>query len=153
MDGLSNAASIIAVIQLAGSVYKLCQGYILSVKDARRDIELLCREIVALHDVLKAIDGHSQRTDTSKPSILRQIQKSCGEPLKMCHDELKSIQDTLETYLPTADANSLKPMSRVGMRALKWPFTQKDLKVKIDTLGKGKDTLNLALTAETTYVM
>jgi len=38
MDGLSLAASIIAVIQLTGSLVKLCGGYIQEVKDAQDEI-------------------------------------------------------------------------------------------------------------------
>jgi hypothetical protein len=38
MDGLSSAVSVVAVIQLTGSLVKICGGYIQEVKDARDDI-------------------------------------------------------------------------------------------------------------------
>ena len=38
MDGLSSAASVIAVIQLAGSIVKICGDYIQEVKKARDEI-------------------------------------------------------------------------------------------------------------------
>jgi hypothetical protein len=38
MDGLSSAASVIAVIQVAGSLVSICGGYIQKVKHASNDI-------------------------------------------------------------------------------------------------------------------
>jgi hypothetical protein len=37
MDGISSAASVIAIIQLAGSLVTICGGYIQKVKHARED--------------------------------------------------------------------------------------------------------------------
>ncbi|KAF4769995.1 hypothetical protein N7455_006629 [Penicillium solitum] len=53
MDGLSVAASTIGVIQLAGSIAKLCGGYIQDVKDARADIIALRQAINGLISVLE----------------------------------------------------------------------------------------------------
>lgn len=38
MDGLSSAASVIAVVQLTGFLVKLCGGFIQKVRDARDEI-------------------------------------------------------------------------------------------------------------------
>ena len=153
MDGLSNAASVIAVIQLAESVYKLCQGYIFSVKDARRDIGLLCKEIMALHDVLVAVREWFKEGDSTTSGTVGQLRETSRRPLDICQKELESIGKTLERFQSTTDPEPQNTMRRFGMRALKWPFSEKDLKARIDALSGCKETLNLALTAETTYVM
>ena len=152
MEGVGAAASVIAVIQLTQEVYKLCQSYVLSVKNARRDIDLLCKEVMDLHDVLETLDNWLQGTDASESLILSKLKESSGGPLDLCQKELKSIKEILETYTSPTGAGGQQMMKRVGMRALKWPFSERDLKAKINTLQKGKDSLNLALTAENTYV-
>jgi hypothetical protein len=52
MDPLSCAASVIAVIQLTGSLARICGGYINKDKNARKDISDLQREISNLRVVL-----------------------------------------------------------------------------------------------------
>jgi hypothetical protein len=51
MDALSSAASVIAVIQLTGSLVKLCGGYIQEVRDARNGIFTLQRAVAGLHEI------------------------------------------------------------------------------------------------------
>lgn len=152
MEGVGAAASVIAVIQLTQEVYKLCQSYVLSVKNARRDIDLLCKEVMDLHDVLETLDNWLQGTDTSEFLILSKLKELSGGPLYLCQKELKSIKEILETYTSPTGAGGQQMMKMVGMRALKWPFSERDLKAKINTPQKGKDSLNLALTAENAYV-
>jgi len=41
MEALGTVSSIIAVVQIAGSIAKLCGGYIADVKDADKDIKRL----------------------------------------------------------------------------------------------------------------
>jgi hypothetical protein len=55
MDGLSTAASIIAVVQVTGSIVKICGGYIKRVKDARKDILSLQHEVVGLTGLLEKL--------------------------------------------------------------------------------------------------
>ncbi|CAJ2502513.1 Uu.00g099070.m01.CDS01, partial [Anthostomella pinea] len=82
MEGLSAAASVIAVIQLSDAVFTLCRGYVLAVKDARRDIELLCNE-----------GGDHARFRT-----LHKLPRSPNGPLESCQRELQAINDILSQY-------------------------------------------------------
>jgi hypothetical protein len=41
MDGLSAAASVIAVLQISAQLFDLCRTYYLNVKDARKDTQRL----------------------------------------------------------------------------------------------------------------
>jgi hypothetical protein len=52
MDAVSSAASVSALMQLTGSLVKLCEGYIREVKDAREDILNLQRAITGLQGTL-----------------------------------------------------------------------------------------------------
>jgi hypothetical protein len=57
MDGLSSAASVIAVIQLTESLVELCGGYIQKVKDARDKILNLQQAITGLHGTLQDLQS------------------------------------------------------------------------------------------------
>ncbi|KAJ5394001.1 uncharacterized protein N7487_011642 [Penicillium crustosum] len=56
MDGLSSAASVIAVIQLAGSIVKICGDYIQEVKKARDEILELQQAVTDLEGVLRELN-------------------------------------------------------------------------------------------------
>ncbi|KAJ5782438.1 hypothetical protein N7457_004212 [Penicillium paradoxum] len=68
MDGLSSAASIIAVIQVAGSVVKICGGYIKEVKDARDEILKLQQTVTDLLGVLQQLESLLEGPNSSKLS-------------------------------------------------------------------------------------
>lgn len=58
MDGLSSAASVIAVIQLAGSLVNVCGGYIREVKDTQD-------EFVSSTENRKSVRGTSRPREIS----------------------------------------------------------------------------------------
>jgi hypothetical protein len=53
MDGLSGAASIIAVVDISAKVASLCFQYSLAVKDAKNDITRLQRKVGDVKGVLE----------------------------------------------------------------------------------------------------
>lgn len=55
MDGISSAASVIAVIQLTGSIVKICGGYIQEVKEAREEIISLQQQVAGLTGILEKL--------------------------------------------------------------------------------------------------
>ena len=57
IEGLADAASIIAVIQVANRILTLCRNYALAVKDAKKDIECLMTEVASLNNVLMRVDS------------------------------------------------------------------------------------------------
>ncbi|KAJ6035880.1 NACHT nucleoside triphosphatase [Penicillium herquei] len=61
MDGVSTAASVIAVIQLATSITKICGGYIQGVKDASDEIESLQRRAADLRVSLEKLSELRQK--------------------------------------------------------------------------------------------
>ncbi|RDH24360.1 hypothetical protein M747DRAFT_292793 [Aspergillus niger ATCC 13496] len=55
MEGASAAASVCAVVQLTGSVVKICGGYLQEMKNAREDIVALQRSITGLEAAVKKL--------------------------------------------------------------------------------------------------
>lgn len=146
MDGLSAAASVIAVIQISDRVASLCSQYFKAVKDAKSDIEHLQGELSSLKVVLEGaqrlLEGqYGARLETSQ--LLRRT-------LDNCSSQLKGLEKKLKEKLETGKRD--KRMSRFGSRALKWPFESKDVDSIIQTLKRFRDTLSAALNVDQTYV-
>ena len=141
MDGLSAVASVIAVVQTSGLVFDLCRTYYLQVKDARKDIKLLRDEVTSLQDVLTTVADLAEDPRSAKQPILSLLNQPDG-PLKQCQKDLTSLAAKLD---PGQGKHTMK---QFGLRALKWPFSSKDVERFITIIGRHKATFNLALTAD-----
>ena len=114
MEALASVGSIIAVVQIAGSVAKLCGGYIADVKDARQDIERMQQEVATLRDVLQRM---AEASDRKNPKPLN-LSTNVLESVDRCSKDLGSLQEKLQPN------TRHKTMSKFGVRALKWPLSK-----------------------------
>jgi hypothetical protein len=139
MDGLSAAASIIAVIQISEDVVSLCSQYLKAVTNANSDIVRLQGELSSLKPVLegalKLLDG---------PTGARLETSLLLHGLRGCYSQLKDLETNLK--------GNGKRMRYLGLRALKWPFESKKVENAIQTLSKFRDTLSASLDIDQTYV-
>jgi hypothetical protein len=145
MDGLSAAASVIAVIQISEEVISLCSQYLKAVKNAKSDIVRLQGELSTLKPLLegaqKLLEGpNAARLETSRPLL---------DGLRGCYSQLKDLETKLKDYLKTEDEG--KGMRLFGLRALKWPFKSKKVDTVIQDLNKFRDTLSASLNIDQTY--
>jgi hypothetical protein len=141
MAALGEAASIIAVIQVSGKVFDLCQTYYLGVKEARKDIQRLREEVMLLQDILTNVADLAEDPGTAKQSILSLLNQPHG-PVQQCQKDLTGLVAKLEP------GQAKDKMKQFGLRALKWPFTSKDIEKLLVITGRYKVTFNLALTAD-----
>jgi hypothetical protein len=93
MDGLSGAASIIAVVDISAKVASLCFQYSLAVKDAKNDITHLQRKV---GDVKGSLEKMKQLIDGPGKARLPATD-TLSVPLKQCLEDLQSIEAGLET--------------------------------------------------------
>lgn len=135
MDGLSGAASIIAVIDISAKIATLCFKYSTAVKHAKDDIERVQRKLDDIVHILKQLQQLLERQDKTALSTTRGLSGSLEECLK----ELKLLQAKLEP------GKTRKTMSRVGLRALKWPFTSKEVNKIVLNLEQYVQTFGSAL--------
>ena len=142
MDGLSTAASISAVIQITCQAYSLCQTYYLEVKKARKDINVLCKEIIAFQDVLRSV---RDMASTHGPGTLSNLHVLCNADglVAKCQKEMEELVSGLWSGFGKSEK-----MKQFGVRALKWPFRSKDIEKALIRIERYKTTLNLALTAD-----
>lgn len=139
MDGLSGAASVIAVIEISAKIASLCFQYSVAVKDAKKDIERFQKKVSDLENILRAVkqllDGRDQRRLLAAHKLV--------SSLKDCFLRLEELKTQLEP-------KTRKDMSRVGVQALKWPFTRKEVEKIIIDLEKYEQTFILALQVDQT---
>ena len=147
MDGLSAAASVIAVIQISESVASLCSQYFTAVKNAKPDIERLQGELSSLKTVLE--NARRLLEDPSGPRL--KTSQLLRDTLNDCSSQLKDLEIKLEEKLNTGKKG--KVMSRFGLRALKWPFESKDVDGLIQTLKQCQDSLSASIIIDQAYVM
>ncbi|KAH5436513.1 hypothetical protein HBI47_072820 [Parastagonospora nodorum] len=140
MDGLSGAASVIAVIDISAKIASLCYQYSVAVKDAKNDVERIKKKVGdvkrVLEGVKKLLDGpHKARLSTTHDLFMS---------LEQCLRELGVLKSELE---------SGKAMSRFGVRALKWPFTSKQVEKIVSSLEAHEHTFTLALQIDQTDLL
>ncbi|KAF1959379.1 hypothetical protein CC80DRAFT_524019 [Byssothecium circinans] len=147
MDGLSGAASVIAVVDISAKVASLCLQYSVEVKHAKGDIERLHRKVNDTKIILKKLQ---QLLDKQGKSQLPTT-NTLLDPLQTCSQELKELEATLQAKLEPSGRR--KAMQRFGLRALKWPLTSKEVEKTVQNLKKYGHTFSLALQVDQTVLM
>jgi DNA-binding transcriptional MerR regulator len=140
MDGLSGAASVIAVIDISAKIVSLCFQYSVAVKDAKDDIERVQRK---LSDITHTLEQIKQLLDSQDKTRLPTTQ-GLFSSLAQCLAELESLQVELEP------GKTRKTMNRIGFRTLKWPFTSKQVDKIVSNLEGYEQTFSLALQIDQT---
>jgi ankyrin repeat domain-containing protein 50 len=145
MDAVSAASSIIALIQVSGQVFGLCQSYYSGVKNAREEICRLRNEVTSLQDVLTNVTDLAEAPGTAELSILGLLNQPDGL-IQQCWTELKGLATKLDT------GQGKDNTRQFGLRALRWPFSKKDVDRSLTVIRRQKEIFNLALTADTVQV-
>jgi hypothetical protein len=143
MDGLSPAASTIAVIELSTKVVSLCAQYYTAVKNAKADITRLRGVVESLNSIVNdcrdLLDGqHGSKLESS-----RRLKQALNE----CSSDLERLENKLEPL------RGRKTMSRLGIRALRWPFSSREVDRIIRQLDKSKEEVALAMQIDQTLVI
>lgn len=130
--------TIIAVVEASDKVLSLIAKYYTDVKNAKADIEDLKTEVGACYNVLQKILVHSSNATKllSLATLAPVIEGSLSD--------IENIKNKLDP------STGKRAMSRVGLRALKWPFTKNEVQEHIARLDRHKTTLNLALSSDQT---
>jgi hypothetical protein len=142
MEALGSVGSVIAVVQIAGSVAKLCGGYIADVKDARHDIERLQQKTATLRDVLQRIAEANNRTNRKPSNLSDNVLKSVDQ----CSQDLGKLQEKLQPK------TRHKIISMVGLRALKWPLSKSSVTEEVRMIEGYLAVFNAALQLGHMYV-
>jgi hypothetical protein len=138
MNGLSDAASVIAVIDISAKIFAACYQYSKAVRDAKDDIGRVQRKVGDITHILKKIKQLFDSQDKTQLSTTHGLLDS----LSQCLQELKDIEVKLDP------GKTRKTMSRIGLRALKWPFTSKEVVKIVSSLEGYEQSFSLSLQAD-----
>ncbi|KAK6334975.1 hypothetical protein TWF718_010416 [Orbilia javanica] len=148
MDGLSVAANVIAVVQVAAELGKICYQYLREVKNAPKDIERVKEQVDATTKLLfhtqKLLEGPYRK----KLSASRDLESSLSD----CRDSLSYLAQKLEVEFSKATGGKGgrrrdKIFRRFGVSAhdFKWPFTKSEAEEIINRLMLAQELINGAL--------
>ena len=140
MAGISEVASVIAVISVSAKITSLCSQYSIAVKNSRKDIERLQRKVSNINDVF----GQVEQLLNGRDKTLLSATHNLSDSLKDCLLQLGELKMQLE------HDKTRKAMSRFGIRALKWPFTSKEVEKYIASLESYEQIYTLVLLADQT---
>ena len=140
MDGLSGAASVVAVIDVSAKIISLCFQYSTAVINSRTDIERLQKKVSNIKNVF----GQVEQLLDGRNKTLLSATNNLSDSLKECLLQLEELRTQLEP------GKRRKAMSRFGFRALKWPFTSKEIEKYIASLESYEQIYTLALLANQT---
>ncbi|KAF5251438.1 hypothetical protein FANTH_3460 [Fusarium anthophilum] len=157
MDGLSAAASIIAVVQLTTEVTK----YIIGVAGASKDRQRLLDEILACEALLMRLRDYSRGTDgpeiqdwDADQTMTRSAQTWSVKVKALESDDaplyrLYNILDAVKTKLQPGDRSGIQKLKA----AFKWPFDEKEVAKLVDAFQRERSLLHFAMTHESTQLV
>ena len=142
-DPLSVVASLIAVLQISGTVIAYCYEYCSCVKGASKDLLILLSEVTSLRNILERLIRLLDDEKTSSHDYLSSLggMMSDNGPLKLCQDDLEILKVKLE-----------KPVNEwkaVGRRLI-WPLQEKEVTKTIGGIYQMKSILESALMVDNT---
>ena len=139
-EGLSVAASVIAVIQISDNVISLCRQYIGKVRGADKEIFQMINTVTALKGILEFLQSFVD--DDENKSRLPLLHSLCEphRPLETCRTALTDIESKLR---PKRDHTGV-------LKAITWPWKWKDIGPVLEDIEKQKTLMLLAMQGDTT---
>lgn len=126
MDGISVAASVIAVIQITQSVGLFLRDLYRDIRDARTEIEQLYDSVVSLEIIAKGLDDLLKRrgVEMMNKSLLEDPQG----PLKKALSEVKAVKEKLDAQVVNSRFEKIALSVKESVkRSLKWPFKKEEV--------------------------
>ena len=144
-EPLALGASIIAVLQLTGSVITLCSNYRAAAKGATWDLPQVKAELGSLRDMLNDLKPRTQQVEIIPTASTASNVALLHAPLENCQEMIK----WLEAKLKSAKwINGLGRKGKAAVQALSWPVKEAETKRVLDSIGRFKATLTLALSID-----
>ena len=140
MDPLSIGASIAGLVALADGVFRKTYKYARDVKGAKKEVQDLSNETRDLAGILHnlSLTASALEDDKFDPNLRMHHINSCRQTLMQIDKRLAKA---------LADFGGKSKLDAI-QRKLKWPFSSAETKELLEDLGRHKDTISLALSAD-----
>lgn len=132
--------TILAAVTTSATVITLISGYYSGVKNARGDVKRFSASVEEIHSILKKVQALASGPDAARLPASDLAIAAVEQSLR----EIRELEDQLNPKMGG------KMMRRVGLRALKWPLTSKQMDEHITRLERRKAMLSIALNADQT---
>ena len=132
--------TILAVVEASATTLSVIARYSSKVKSAKADIERLQNEVKEFHEMSQKVQELVQSSGATRLPI----STSFAEATKQSLLDIIALEDKLN---PSKGGRIMK---RLGIRALKWPLTSKEVDECIKTLERHNKRFSLALIADQT---
>ena len=147
MDPLSLTASLIAVLQISGTIISALYEYRTCVKDASKDAARVTQELNGLRSVLESILQAVEK-EQARPNSSGLSRLSTFEALTQRNSELERCREDLESISKKLGADrDVSSWKTVG-RSLVWPFKTKEIDKLLQGVQRAKSTMNFALSTD-----
>jgi hypothetical protein len=141
MEGLSTAASVIAVVDMSAKVASLLFQYSKEVKNAKEDIAQVQLKVLGLKSASESVQQLLSGPNKEKLEASQKL-------LAALHDSLSQLRKLEQELDP---GKTRKVMRRVGLRALRWPFDSKGIEKTVQDLGACIQAISLGLQVDQMY--
>jgi hypothetical protein len=143
MEGLGAAASVVAIVQITGTIFSLCWEYYTEAKDAKEHIKRLRNEVKSLQDVIAEIGELIDSPSSAKLAVLSSFNHQDG-PLQQC------LTDLTDLLMKLDKSQGKSSMRKFGLRSLKWPLSSKEVNNATTAIERHKSLFMLALNVDQT---
>ncbi|VUC20528.1 unnamed protein product [Clonostachys rosea] len=140
MEGIGVAANLIAIVDISAKIAAQCYDYGKKVCNAKADIDRLQKEVSTLTGIAKSVEDLLGGPNGNRLATSHQLKAAIGEALG--HLEKVDERITLK--------KGQKTMSRLGLRALKWPFEKGEIEGLVGDLRNCGQNINSALQIDQT---
>lgn len=145
MDLASVIGLAAAIQQLLGCIFKYGQG----VREARREVNQLCSELLALKAALEHVNLILQPTKSAELDTVRdaqQILSSSSLATPEFEEMLSFTDEILKQLLGRLEIQTSRFKS--SLQRLTWPLIKDDIKLYVDRLERSKQWFILATTSD-----
>jgi hypothetical protein len=154
MDPLSITGTLIAVLQISGTVISALYEYRNGVKSASGDAARIITELNSLRSILESLLQAVEKEDAASSSGAGGSRLANFQMLTHPNGELKRCQADLEAV--SGKLGSEEPGSLFGWKkvrqALVWPFKEKDVEKLLQSVQRAKSTMQFALSTDQTVL-
>lgn len=137
---MEGVASVFSVIQLTGSIVKICGDYLQEMKNAREDIIALQRSITGLEGTVLTLIEFLQGPYATKLPTSSLLVNNVTD----CLSDLEALENQLDP------GSGKGMMRRFGFRAFKWPLKRTEVEKLIHSIERHKSSFTLSLQIDQT---
>ncbi|KAJ3557561.1 hypothetical protein NPX13_g9900 [Xylaria arbuscula] len=131
----TDPASALAVAELSAKIISQCLQYSRAVKHAKKDVERVTEQVTTWKTVAKKLQDLLDGPHRTRLQASEEVRGA----LKDCRRQLGSLLDRL------TPGKGRQAMIRFGIRALKWPFDNKEVEKILQDLARCMQPITTAL--------